>query len=174
MGMTRYRAPHRDEDSSGWLFRLFIRDDLAQARRWGGIAAALFVISGTVVAVASPSFPLLIEGLHLLEFFWPISIFATDTAFGTIVILGWVGLAMWPAYRKAGVLVSWSLLVSPMWGALLTGMVLYNEPGGGVSVGQPFWLFMCLIIAISLGTCGFLLGTGLRRILAWNRNDRRV
>jgi len=162
--MTRYRGPHTDEPSAGWVFQLFVGDALAQARRWGGIAGALFVISGAVIAVASPSFPLLIDGLTLLEFFWPISIFATNTVVGTIITLGWVGLAMWPAYQNAGLLVSWGLLAAPMWGALVTGMVLYNDPSGGVSVGQPFWFFMFLIIAICLGTLGFILGTGLRRI----------
>lgn len=151
------------DGQSEWLLGTLIGWDLGQRGQWLIVAGALFVLAGGLIYATRPFLELPIEGVILFELFYPTGVLVESTLVGTLVVLGWVGLAMWPAYRGAGLLVSWAVVFGPMFGAILTDFVLGGTSGVGPLLDATFAFLAALIFTIILGTGGFLLGTGLRR-----------
>lgn len=171
IGRSFHGLPTQDTESdpSGWLLWLLVGQDPVRPVRWSLLAGGLFVIASSMMYVTQPYLPLPVEGVTLFELFYPTGVLAADTLPGAIVVLGWMGVAMWPAYRNAGLLVSWGLLFGPMFGASLTDFVLDGISGSGPFVDATFAFLAALIFALILGTGGFLIGRALR----WAFDRRR-
>lgn len=172
IGRSLRGFPIRDteDEPSDWLLRVLVGDDLSRAGRWGIVAGVLFLVASGLIYATYPIFLLPVEGVTLFELFFPTGVLAASTLLGAIVVLGWMGLAMWPAYRNAGLLVSWGLLFGPMFGASLTDFVLDGISGSGPFVDATFAFLAALIFALILGTGGFVLGRGLRRLISRRRS----
>lgn len=155
-----------------WLLGVLLGRDTDRTRLWVLVAFALFVISGAVIAVTRPFLSLPVEGVELIELFHPTGVVASDTLLGSVVLLGWLGLAMWPAYRDAGLLVSWGLLFGPMFGAISADFVLGGISGSGPLMDATLAFLAALIYSLVFGTGGFLFGSGLRRMVTWRRDGR--
>lgn len=138
--------------------------DRSQVARWGVLAGGLFVVTSSLIYVTRPFVQLPVEGVSLFELFFPTGVIVANILLGTAVILGWSGLASWPAYRNAGLLVSWGVLFGPMFGAILTTFVMGGISGSGPLVDAALAFVAALVFAVILGTVGFLLGTTVRRI----------
>lgn len=156
-------------DPSNRLLRLLVGHVPNRQARWALLAGGLFVLSGALIYANRPYTPLPVEGVVLFELFYPTGVLAADTVFGIVVILAWMGLAAWPAYRREGILVSWGLPFGPLFGAILTDFVLGDTSGGGPWLEVAFAFIAALIFALVLGTGGYLLGSGLRWIADRNR-----
>lgn len=155
-----------DEREFDWPLGVFVGRELDQRGRWIVVSAVLFVLGGAMIYATRPFLELPFEGVFLSELFYPTGVLAANTLLGALVVLGWIGLAMIPAYRAAGLLVSWSIVFSPMFGAILTDNVLGGSSGAGPALDATFALLAALTFAVILGTGGFLLGAGLRRVLS--------
>lgn len=93
---------------------------------------------------------------------------------GTVVswfgCIGWLGLALWPAYRGDGVLVSCGVVLVPLFGAYLVYFPRFGQAGTPTNI-LTFAFVAALGIALVLGTAGFVLGTGGRGAASvWNEN----
>lgn len=160
-------------ESSGWLLRVFVGRGPGRSGRWDMLAVGLFAIASGLIYVTRPYLPLPVENVTLFELFLVGGVFAANIPLGSIILFGWLGLAMWPAYRNAGLLVSWGLIFGPMFGAILTDYVMDGISGSGPLVDATFAFLLALILALILGTGGFVLGTGLRRLVTRRGDNRR-
>lgn len=129
------------------------------------LIGALFVLAGGVSYVTGPFLKLPIEGVSLFDLFYPTAVLHANTFLGSLVVLGWIGLAMWPAYRGAGLLISWGIVFGPMFGVILTGFVSGETSGVGPLLDATFAFIAALIFTLILGTGGYLFETGLRRVI---------
>ena len=134
----------------------------ARAPGWWSLAGGLFILASVLFYAADPLLPLPIVGVSLTALVNPVDAFAVDLVTGVAVILAWMGLAAWPAYRREGVLVSWGLLFGPSFGALFARYVVFDPSGGGRLYDLVAAFLFALSIALLLGTGGYLLGSGLR------------
>lgn len=156
-----------EDDPSNWLLRVLLGVDHQQLVRWSLLAGGLFVTSASLIYVTHQFYPLPVEGVTLFEVFFAIGALNTNFLLGIVVVLGWLGLAMVPASRSAGLLVSWVLIFGPLFGASMTDWVLEGISGSGPLVDATFALVFALVFALILGTIGFLIGRGAR--LAFER-----
>lgn len=161
----RLHARTKDEGKFEWPLEVLVGRELGQRGRWVVVSAMLFVLGSGVIYGTRPFVELPFEGVMLFELFYPTGVLAANTWLGTLVVLGWIGLAMWPAYRGAGLLVSWGIVFGPMFGAILTGFVLGGTSGVGPLLDATFAFLAALIFVVILGTGGFLLGIALRRVV---------
>ncbi|PSP54722.1 hypothetical protein BRC82_09315 [Halobacteriales archaeon QS_1_67_19] len=143
------------------LLRILLGDEPDQFIRWGTRAGGLFVVAGALIYVTSPDTSL---SVRTFEFPIPAGGLNAPFVFGTVTIPAWIGTAMWPAYRNEGLLASWLLLFGPFFGAMLTDEVLVGRlTGSGLLVDGVLVLLGTFVLAVALGTVGFVLGSGLRR-----------
>lgn len=175
IGRIPHGFPSRDTgtESTGWLLRVLVGKNPMRSARWGLLAGVLFVIAGGLTYVTRPYLSLPVEGVDLVELFFPPGVLAANTLLGVLTIFAWMGLAMWPAYRNAGLFVSCGLVFGPISGALLIDFVVGGLSSSGPLVDATFALLAALILAVILGTGGFILGIGFRRIMIWRGNNRR-
>lgn len=125
------------------------RDD-RQSRRWSGVVVVVFLGSLLLFAAVKE-----LTFLSVLSFLW---------WEGFALMLG--GLIVIQAYSSGGLLLSWGLAFAGVAGTML------NYGGIGLTSGPPSLgrLLELTVIgglagAATLGTMGFLLGAGLRRLV---------
>lgn len=159
-------------ETSEWMLRTIVGRDPGRRGRWLAVAGALFVLAGALMAATRPLLELPIEGVTLFELFYPTGVLVESTLVGTLVVLGWMGLAMLPAYRRAGLLVSWAIVFGPLLGAIMTEFVLGGSSGGGPVLDATLAFLAALIFTVVLGTGGFVLGAGLRRVVGATESRR--
>lgn len=164
IGRGRRNYTHdRSEGQVEWPLAVIVGRDYSQRRQWLLLIGALFVLTGGMTYVVGPFLGFPIEGVTLFELFYPTAVLDANTSLGTLVVLGWIGLAAWPAYRGAGLLVSWGIVFGPMFGVILTGFVLGGTSGVGPLLDATFALLAGLIFTIILGTAGYILGGAFRK-----------
>jgi hypothetical protein len=151
-----------DGTGSPGIMDVLVGRDPAEARRWWLTACGLFVIvTGSVVALG-PDSPTPIRGVTLLELVLPLGTVRDNAVIGVFVILGWLGVASWPAYRRVGLLASWGIVFGPIFGAVLTAFVLDGISGSGAAMDATLAVVAALVVAVVLGSGGYLLGTVVR------------
>lgn len=151
-----------EEDPFAWDVRLILGHDPSQLFQWAERACVLLFVSAGFMYSTRPYIALPIEGLTLIEVFLPIGALNTAPMIGTIVIFGWMGLASWPAYRDNGLLSSWGILFGPIFGATLIDFTIDSMSGSSPIMDFSLAFLAALIIALVLGTGGYILGRGLR------------
>lgn len=165
------RRDGEDEPSAG-LLRALVGGESRQPVTWGFRAGGLFLGVATVVYATRPGVAIL-DGLYLSELFIPVGVFDAPLVVGAAVIVGWLGLAAWPAYRNEGLFASWLVTFGPFFGATLTDFVTSELSGSGPLVDVTLALLAALVFAGVLGTGGFALGRGLRRVVVQRPPDER-
>lgn len=148
------------EKPSVWLFRLLVGHDPRQLVKWAVRAGGLFIVTAGLMYVTLSGLSLPVAGLSFDELFIPVDI-PNNPILTAIIIFGWIGLAMWPAYQNNGLLASWGLLFGPLFGATVTEFVM-DTMTGSLMMDSLLSFLAALIIAVILGTAGFLLGKSLR------------
>lgn len=163
------------DEPTGWLLGVLVGFHTDRSGIWGPLAIGLFLVAGGLIYGTRPFFPLPVEGVSLIEVFTVVGVFVASIPVGTTVFLGWLGLAAWPAYRNEGLLVSWGLLLGPLFGAIVVDFVTSGMTGNPI-IDATLAFLLALVLAVSIGTCGFVLGRGLRRTVVWVRatDDQRV
>lgn len=139
------------------VLRILLGDEPDRLVSWGGRAIALFLATALLVYVST------LDGLSAAPV---ISNGGLSAPFllGPVAIPVWLALATWPAYRGNGLLVSWLVLFGPFFGTWLTDDVLLGRlTGSGLLVDGVLVLLGSFLLAVLLGTTGYVLGIGLRQ-----------
>ncbi|WP_265110669.1 hypothetical protein [Halosolutus halophilus] len=92
--------------------------------RWSLLLSGLFVGTAVLVYVAEPYRNQLVSVVYPVLWFYPIGVVTWETVLGVGFVLGWLGLATWPASRGNGVLISWGVIFAPIFGTILTYSLL--------------------------------------------------
>lgn len=158
--------------TSEWMLGTIVGRDLGRRGQWLAVSSALFVLAVGLMAATRPFLELPIEGVTLFELFYPTGVLVESTLVGAVVVLGWMGLAMLPAYQRAGLLVSWAIVFGPLFGAILTEFVLGGTSGGWPVLDVTLAFLAALIFTLVLGTGGFILGGALRRVVGATASRR--
>lgn len=152
------------------LLRILLGDEPDQFISWGTRAGGLFVAAAALIYVTNPDASLAVRKFELVETFIPAGGLYAPFVFGTVAIPGWLAVATWPAYRGEGLLASWIILFGPFFGAWVTDDVLLGRlTGSGPLVDAVLVLLGASVLAVVLGTAGFVLGSGLRRAIERRR-----
>lgn len=169
----RYLRTRNTDDAKdalpGPLFRILLGNEPGQLVSWGTRASGLFLATAVLIYVTSPDASLAVRKFELVETFIPAGGLYAPFVFGTVAIPGWLAVATWPAYRSEGLLASWLLLFGPFFGAWVTDDVLLGRLTSSPLVDAVLVLLGAFILAVVLGTVGFVLGSGLRRAIERRR-----
>lgn len=165
---VRRRGVPKGTDGRPAALVLLVGDDGTRPAVWAISAGGLFLGAALVTSLTDPrQFPITLAdvvvgmvGPSLLE--KSLGLEVTSLVFDVIVVGGALGLAMWPAVRHAGLLVSWGMLFGPMYGVTVTEFVLGEISGSGPLFDATYAFVLALVGAAILGTIGFVLGRGLR------------
>ena len=148
------------------LLRILLGDEPDQLVSWGTRAGGLFLAAAASICVTSPDALFSIRTFELVGGLVPASGLSAPFVFGTVAIPGWLAVATWPAYRSEGLLASWILLFGPFFGAWVTDDVLLGRlTGSGPLVDAVLVLLGAFVLAVVLGTAGFVFGSGLRQVI---------
>lgn len=162
VGRLRVRGTRGADEVSDLILRLLVGDESSRPAAWGVRAGVLFFGTGLLIYLTRPGVPLPLDELYFREILIPLEVLDDPFAVAVVVIAGWTGLAMWPAYRKEGLLLSWLVTFGPLFGASLADFVLDGISGSGPLVDASFAFLLALVHTVLIGTCGFVLGRGLR------------
>lgn len=166
------RHATRDDTSRGVAERYaaVLSSTPRQTARWLLLVSGLVVIPAVLVYVAEPYRLELVSVVYPVVLFYPIGDLTVRTVIGVGLIMGWIGIATWPAYRGYGVIMSWGVLFAPMFGTILTYSLL--EPFFGPDLTPSIVddvLIAALVsvpLAVILGALGFVTGVLIRRAVA--------
>lgn len=137
---------------------ILLGDDPNQLVSWGTRAVALSLATAVLIYLTSPD---VISSVGTIV---PTGGLYAPFVLGPVAIPVWLAVAMWPAYRGEGLLASWMILFGPFFGAWLTDDVFLGRlTGSGLLVDAVLVLLGAFVLAVVLGTTGFVFGTGLRR-----------
>ena len=170
----RYLRARNTGDGKGALpeplLRILLGDEPDQLISWRTRTGGLFLAAAASIYVTSPDALFSIRTFELVEIFIPAGGLYAPFVFGTVAIPGWLAVATWPAYRSEGLLASWLLLFGPFFGAWVTDDVLLGRlTGSGPLVDAVLVLLGAFVLAVVLGTAGFVLGSGLRQAAEYRR-----
>lgn len=140
------------------LLGILLGDDPNRSGSWGTRAVGLFLATAVLMYTTSPAVS------SSVGTFVPTGGLSAPFLLGPVAIPVWLAVAVWPAYRGGGLLASWMVLFGPFSGAWLTDDVFLGRlTGSGPLVDAVLVLLGAFVLAVGLGTTGFVLGTGLRR-----------
>lgn len=153
-----------DGTEPGRVLGILVGRNEVEARRWWLVAGGLFVVAIGVIGGVGPDRQTPIEGVSVVELFLPLGALSADSLVGVLVVLVWLGVATWPAYRRAGVFASWGIVFGPVFGVVLTAFVLDGISGSGPAMDATLAFVAALVLAVVLGSVGYLLGTVVRSL----------
>lgn len=134
--------------------------------RWSFVVSGLFLIAAALLLGAGPYRSVLVSLVYPVALFYPIGTITAEAILGVGIIVGWVMVALWPAYRGNGVLVSWSVLFAPMFGVLLAYSLVDSffttDVTGTVVDAVVSAALVAGATAVILGALGFVGGALLR------------
>ena len=146
-----------------------------QTTRWFLLSSGLFVVPAGLVYVAGPYRSLLVSIVYPVALFYPIGDVTGRAVIGVGLILGWTGVATWPAYRGNGLLVSWGVLFAPMFGTILSYSLLETFSASDLSSSVVDAVLIATLVSVTISvilrTLGFVIGVLFRRTVAPQQRD---
>lgn len=133
---------------------LFVGGSWSYTKRWIFIATGLLILSTGYT---------LNTGTFIEPLFYPPGAIAAKPAMGLVFLLIWIGLTAWPAYQNEGLLGSWAVMFGPIAGALTWNWIIRGISGGGPLTDAALAALAAAMLALTIGTVGFLVGVALRR-----------
>lgn len=165
----RDRPPADAPDTETARFSAVFGSETDRPVRWVLLLIALFVVPAILVVVAVPSRSVLLSIAYPVAWFYPVGDVSGRTVIGVCLLLGWTGLAAWPAARGNGVLRSWAVLFAPMFGTLVPYSILEGLFASDVSSPVVNDVLVAVLVAgsfsVILGALGFSIGVVVRRAL---------
>lgn len=146
-----------------------------QTTRWFLLLSGLFVVPAGPVYVAGPYRSLLVSMVYPVTLFYPIGDITGRAVIGVGLILGWIGVATWPAYRGNGLLISWGVLFAPMFGTILSYGLLETFFASDLTSSAVNDVLIAALVSVAisviLGSLGFVIGVLIRRTVATQQRD---
>ncbi|MFC7097517.1 hypothetical protein [Halobaculum marinum] len=159
----RRRSDGLDEAAgSARVRRVLLPRSRRAAVRWAVVAAAAFD-AALAAAVWVPRHPVT-GALTVAEVFDPLAAAAGDPRVGVLVAAGWVGAAAVPAARHAGLFVSWGVVFAPVFGGAGARFVDSVSASGVATFDVALAAVTAAVLAVFLGTFGFVVGVGARSL----------
>lgn len=162
VGLTILSAGENGNVGSGPLLRVFLGDESRDPVRWGIRAGGIFLLTSFLIYITYPGFELSPNRFYFSDLFVPHFGLQDPIVASALVKVGWVALAILPAYRNEGLLISWVFSFGFFYGATLTDFVL-NQLSGSVLLDATYALLLALVFSIIIGTAGYVLGRSLNR-----------
>lgn len=171
-GRVLWHRRHQAADidpASEWLVHLLAGQDLRRSGWILGFAIGLFVVGfGVMVVLYEPrDVAALQRQLTLRDFFRLADLLYAQTEWRYVALLAWIGVPATLAFWNDGYVPTWVLVLGVAYGVNVGNRFTQDH-----DVVQAFFnpLLQVLVHAFFLGTIGFGIGAGLRRVVNVGRN----